>query len=59
MGPKVFAKWFPDIDEEEATAALGEYEDGAYLAGEKLHKRLEQIERFLTKHFPQPDADGE
>ncbi len=59
VGPKVFAKWFPDIDEEEATAALGEYEDGAYLAGEKLHKRLEQIERFLTKHFPQPDADGE
>ena len=55
VGPEQFAERFPHIGEDEATAALGKYEDGAYLAGEKLDVRLKQIERFLTEHFPQPD----
>ena len=55
VGPGRFAEWFPDIGEDEAATALGRYEDGAYLAGEKLDVRLKQIERFLTEHFPQPD----
>ncbi len=58
VGPKEFARWYPYIDEEEATTALGKYGDGAYLAGKELHERLEQIERFLTKHFPQPEIHG-
>ena len=56
VGPRQFAEWFPHIDEEEATAALGKYGDGAYLAGEELNDQLKQIERFLKEHFPQPEA---
>ncbi len=55
VGPERFAEWFSGIDEDEAVAALGGSEDGGYLAGDKLNERLDQIERFLTKHFPQPD----
>ena len=55
VGPERFADWFPQIDEGEAVTALGRSEDGGYLAGDKLNERLDQIERFLTKHFPQPD----
>lgn len=55
VGPERFAEWFSGIDEDEAVAALGRSEDGGYLAGDKLNERLDQIERFLTKHFPQPD----
>ena len=55
VGPGRFAEWFPDIGEDEAATALGRYEDGGNLAGEKLDERLKQIERFLTEHFPQPD----
>lgn len=58
VGPKDFARWFSHIDQDEATAALGDYQDGAYLAGEKLDERLAQIERFLTKYFPQPADHG-
>ena len=32
VGPGAFAEWFPHIDEDTAVAALGEYDDGAYLA---------------------------
>ena len=52
VGPGAFAEWFSHIDEAEATAALGEYDDGAYLAGEALDDRLDEIQRFLTEHFP-------
>lgn len=55
VGPWHFAEWFEHINESEATAALGKYEDGGYLAGKALDCRLDQIERFLTKHFPQTD----
>ena len=53
--PGRFAEWFLQIDEKEAVDSLGEYEDGAYLAGEDLNDRLDQIERFLTMHFEQPN----
>lgn len=59
VGPENFAEWFPHIRAEKATAALGHYDDGDYLAGRKLTNRLEQIERFLTKHFPEPPADND
>ena len=55
VGPGQFAEWFPQMDEEEVAGALGNYEDGAYLAGEELNDRLDQIERFLRKHFAQSD----
>ena len=55
VGPERFADWFPQIDKGEAITALGRSEDGGYLAGEKLNERLDLIERFLTKHFPQPN----
>ena len=57
VGPENFAEWFPHIRAEEATAALGHYDDGDYLAGKKLTNRLEQIEGFLTRYFPEPPAD--
>ena len=53
--PGRFAEWFSHIDEDQAVAALDSYDDGGYLAGDKLNERLDQIERFLTEHFPQPD----
>lgn len=52
VGPGRFAEWFPHIDEDEAVAALGKYDDGAYLAGKALNDRLDEIESFLTEHFP-------
>ena len=55
VGPGQFAEWFPHIDEDKAVAALGKYDDGAYLAGKALSDRLKQIERFLTEHFPPQD----
>ena len=55
VGPGRFAEWFQRIDENDAVNALGKYEDGAYLAGDALDCRLDQIERFLTEHFPQPE----
>ncbi len=54
VGPGRFAEWFTDIGEDEAATALGRYEDGGHLAGEKLDERLKQIECFLTEHFPKP-----
>ncbi len=55
VGPGRFAEWFSHIEEEEAVDSLGCYEDGAYLAGDDLNDRLDQIERFLTEHFRLPD----
>ena len=55
VGPGQFAEWFPHIDEDKATAALGKYDDGGYRAGKALDDRLEQIERFLTEYFPPTD----
>ena len=55
VGPGRFAEWFSHIDEDVAIAAIGKYKDLGYLAGEELNARLDQIERFLTEHFPQPD----
>ncbi|MCY3591071.1 MAG: endonuclease NucS [Acidobacteria bacterium] len=57
VGPENFAEWFPNIRAEKATAALGHYGDGDYLAGKKLTNRLAQIESFLTTYFPEPSAD--
>ena len=57
VGPKRFAEWFTDIDEDEATAQLGKYDEGGHLAGAELDKRLDQIERFLKRHFPPPGDD--
>jgi len=56
VGPADFAEWFSHIEEEAATAALGEYDDGAYLAGEELEQRLEQIEVFLKEYFPESEG---
>ena len=57
VGPKRFAEWFPHIDEDEATATLGRYNEGGHLGGEELDNRLDQIERFLKAHFPPPEDD--
>ena len=56
IGAKKIAEWHAEIDEAEAIDMLGPYDDGGYLAGEELNERLDQIERFLTKNFPQPKA---
>ena len=56
-GPDEFAARFPHIRAEEAAAALGNYDDGDYAAGEELANRLEQIEHFLTGYLPEPPAD--
>ena len=52
VGPGQFAEWFPHIDEDKAVAALGKYADGAYLTGNALNDRLDQIQCFLTEYFP-------
>ena len=51
--PEAFAEFY-DVDE--TTDMLGKYEEGADLAGAELNKRLDQIELFLTRNFPQPEA---
>ena len=56
VGAKEIAEWHAWIDEAEAIEMLGRYNDGSYLAGAKLNERLDQIEQFLTKNFPQPAA---
>lgn len=53
VGPEAFAKFYPWIDEAEAIHMLVPYDDDGYLAGE-LNERLDRIEQFLTKNFPQP-----
>ncbi|MDE2899306.1 MAG: endonuclease NucS [Chloroflexota bacterium] len=55
VGPWHFAEWFQAINEEDAVAALGTYDDGGYLSGKQLDDRLDQIARFLKDNFPQPD----
>ena len=59
VGPRQFAEFFAHVSEEDATDALGRYDDGAYLGGEALDKRLDQIEQFLTENFPPPATQGE
>lgn len=58
VGPEQFAEFFPHVDEKEAIDAIGKYEDGAFLAGEALERRLDEIERFLTDKVQQPEANG-
>lgn len=58
VGAKQFAEFFPHIDEENAVDALGRYEDGAFLAGDALDRRLDEIERFLTDNVQQTEIDG-
>ena len=55
VGPKQFAEFFPHVNEEDVIDALGRYGDGAFLAGEALDKRLDEIERFLTDRVQQPN----
>ena len=57
VGPKQFAEFFPHVNEEDAIDALGKYDDGAFLAGEALDKRLDEIERFLTDKVQPPDVN--
>ena len=57
VGPKPFAEFFPDIDEQEAVEALSGV-GGKYVAGKELDATLDRIERFLTEKFPQTDAGG-
>ena len=57
VGPKVFAEFFPHIDEREAIDALGTF-DGACVGGEALDTVLDQIDRFLTDKVRQPDSNG-
>ena len=59
IGPKQFAEFFPHVDERDATEALGRYDDGGFLTGEVLDKRLDQIEWFLTEKVRQPYTHGE
>ena len=59
VGPKQFAEFFGHVSEEQATNALGRYDDGGYVGGEALDKRLDQIEQFLTETFPQANTEGE
>ena len=58
VGPEQFAEFFPHISEKDAIDAIGRYEDGGFLTGKALDKRLGEIERFLTEKFQQPDANG-
>lgn len=58
IGPKVFAEFFPHVDEQEAVDALGKL-DGACVGGEALDKILNQIEQFLTEKVQQSDTIGE
>ena len=58
VGPKQFAEFFPHVDEEDAIAERGRYDDGAFVAGAPLDKRLDQIEKFLTDKVQQPDANA-
>ena len=57
VGPEQFAEFFPHVSEQEAICALGKYDDGAFLAGETLDKRLHQIQRFLTERVYRPEDD--
>ena len=59
VGPRQFAEFFDHVSEEDATDALGRYDDGGYLAGDALDERLDQIQRFLTDVLRRPDAQGE
>ena len=58
-GPQAFAEFFPPLTEEDATDALGKYEEGGFLAGAALDARLDQIEKFLTEKLPRTDVSGD
>lgn len=55
-GGAQFVEFFPEIDEQ-AAMAVGREEDGGYFAGKQLDERLDQIQSFLTMHFPRSEAD--
>lgn len=55
-GKAQFVEFFPEIEEQEATAVDRE-EDGGYFTGEQLDECLDQIECFLKKHFPRVDEN--
>ena len=56
VGGPQFVEFFPKIDEGEASAIAREG-SGAHFAGKELEQRLDEIEDFLTKHFPKTDAE--
>ena len=58
VGPKQFAEFFPHLSEEDAIEAIGRYDDGGFVGGDALDKRLEEIERFLTDKVQRPDVAG-
>ena len=59
VGPGAFAEFFPPLTEEEATAAIGQYQSpGPHLTGANLDSYLDQIEAFL-KALPRGDEAGD
>lgn len=61
---KLHFYWAPDalkkyygIDEQEVEAGLGKLDDDRAAGGDRLEERLNQIQRFLTKHFPDADTN--
>ena len=56
VGGPQFVEFFPEIDEQEATA-VGREGEGGYFSGEELNQRLDEIEAFLNKHFPKADSN--
>ena len=56
VGPKVFAEFFPQIDERDAANALSGL-NKVYAGGKDLDDRLNRIEQFLTDKIQQPEAD--
>ena len=51
-GAREFAEFFPSVTEEEANAGLGATPGGVFLSGADLDARLDQIEAFLQRTFP-------
>ncbi len=56
VGGPQFVEFFPEIDEQEATA-VGREGEGGYFTGAALNQRLDEIEAFLDEHFPKADAN--
>ena len=56
--PAAFAEFFPRVTEEQATDALGTFNDGGFVAGEELDQRLDRIKQFLTEIVQRPDDNG-
>ena len=58
VGGPQFREFFPRIDELEV-AAIAREGSGAHFAGKELEQRIDEIEDFLTKHFPKTDSEAE